>query len=167
MNALAVKRVHEYAPAELEAFFARFGLRVQWVEQGQIIPGSYWGDDEAGLIADSLYLRPDTPVHSALHEACHWIVMDPEKREHLHTDASDSIVEENACCYLQILLADQLVGFGQERAWADMDAWGYSFRLGSARRWFEHDAADAIEFLLRHGLIDEAREPRLLIRTTR
>ena len=30
---------------------------------------------------------------------------------------------------------------------ADMDAWGYTFRLGSAHAWFEHDAEDAREFL--------------------
>jgi hypothetical protein len=30
---------------------------------------------------------------------------------------------------------------------ADMDAWGYSFRLGSTRAWFEADAEDAREFL--------------------
>ena len=29
------------------------------------------------------------------------------------------------------------------RLMADMDAWGYSFRLGSARAWFENDAEDA------------------------
>jgi len=28
-----------------------------------------------------------------------------------------------------------------------MDAWGYSFRLGSARAWFENDAEDAIGWL--------------------
>ena len=37
---------------------------------------------------------------------------------------------------------------------ADMDAWGYSFRLGSARRWFEEDAADASAWLTQRGLLD-------------
>jgi hypothetical protein len=35
---------------------------------------------------------------------------------------------------------------------ADMDAWGYSFRLGSTRAWFEHDADDARVFLQARGL---------------
>ena len=40
-------------------------------------------------------------------------------------------------CYLQILLADALHGVGRERLMQDMDEWGYSFRLGSTRAWFE------------------------------
>jgi hypothetical protein len=37
---------------------------------------------------------------------------------------------------------------------SDMDAWGYSFRLGSTQAWFEGDAADARQWLLRRHLID-------------
>jgi hypothetical protein len=33
-----------------------------------------------------------------------------------------------------------------------MDAWGYSFRLGSTRAWFEHDADEARVFLQARGL---------------
>jgi hypothetical protein len=36
---------------------------------------------------------------------------------------------------------------------ADMDAWGYTFRLGSTRAWFENDAAEARTFLALRGLI--------------
>jgi hypothetical protein len=61
----------------------------------------------------------------------------------VHTDATDSVAEEDATCYLQIVLADALPGVGRERLMADMDAWGYTFRLGSARAWFEQDAEDA------------------------
>jgi hypothetical protein len=39
---------------------------------------------------------------------------------------------------------------------ADMDAWGYTFRLGSARAWFERDADDARQWLIAHCLIDDA-----------
>ena len=39
------------------------------------------------------------------------------------------------------------IDHGIERAFADMDAWGYSFRLGSARAWFEQDAEDAADYL--------------------
>jgi hypothetical protein len=37
-----------------------------------------------------------------------------------------------------------------------MDEWGYSFRLGSAARWFAQDAEDARSWLERYGLIDAA-----------
>src|SRR5690606_36005409 len=42
----------------------------------------------------------DTPVHSMLHEACHLIVLPPERRAAVHTDATDSVAEEDATCYL-------------------------------------------------------------------
>jgi hypothetical protein len=35
-----------------------------------------------------------------------------------------------------------------------MDEWGYSFRLGSTRAWFEHDAEDARLWLLGAGILD-------------
>jgi hypothetical protein len=46
----------------------------------------------------------------------------------------------------------------------DMDRWGYSFRLGTARVWFEQDAADARAWLQRRGLIDERRQPTGAVR---
>ena len=137
------------APARL---LAEFGLALAPVPDGQPIPGSYWGECEAGLIGSTVYARADTPVHSLLHEACHLIVMPPERRAAVHTDATDSVPEEDATCCLQILLADRLPGVGRERLMADMDAWGYSFRLGSTRAWFEHDAEDARAFLAARGL---------------
>jgi hypothetical protein len=140
---------------------ARHGLQLIRVENNAPIPGSFWGEPEAGVIASTVYARADTPVHSLLHEACHLLVADPARRASIHTDASDSLEEEDATCYMQIVLADELPGFGRELALADMDAWGYSFRLGSARAWFEHDAEDARRFLEARGLIPSAnqREP--------
>jgi len=38
-----------------------------------------------------------------------------------------------------------------------MDAWGYTFRLGSARAYVDHDADDAWAWLQLHGLVDAAR----------
>jgi hypothetical protein len=32
-----------------------------------------------------------------------------------------------------------------------LDAWGYTFRLGSARAWFERDAEDALAALAAPG----------------
>ena len=141
------------APREL---LARYALALVEVAAGAPIPGSYWGEPEAGVIASKVYARADTPVHSLLHEACHLLTADPARRASIHTDASDSLEEEDATCYLQIVLADALPGFGRERALADMDAWGYSFRLGYARAWFEQDAEDARAFLEARGLLPPA-----------
>ncbi|MEO9077781.1 MAG: hypothetical protein ABI268_00580 [Rhodanobacter sp.] len=137
------------APA---ALLGRFGLRLARVAQDDPIPGSFWGDEEAGIIGNMVYARDDTPVHSLLHEAGHLIVLPAERRPDVHTDATDSIEEEDATCYLQIVLADELAGVGRDRLMIDMDAWGYTFRLGSTRAWFEGDANDARDFLIARGL---------------
>ena len=132
---------------DVVALLARYGLRFELIADGAPIPGSFWGEREAGLIGPNVFARRDTPLHSLLHEACHLIVIPPTLRLRVHTDASDSQFEEDATCYLQLLLADEIPGFGLERAFADMDAWGYTFRLGSARAWFEQDAEDAADYL--------------------
>jgi hypothetical protein len=138
----------------LNVLLDRYGLDPQLVAPEQVIPGSYWGESEAGLIGSRLYLRLDTPVHSVLHEAAHFVCMSPERRAGLDTDAGGDHAEENAVCYLQILMADSLPNVGRGRVMQDMDAWGYTFRLGSAARWFDEDAADARDWLVRHGIID-------------
>jgi hypothetical protein len=147
----AVLRLADIDTAAATALLARHDLRLERVPAGPI-PGSYWGEDEAGIIGSTVFARDDTPVHSLLHEAGHLIVQPADRRATVHTDATDSIEEEDATCYLQILLADQLPGVGRDRLMADMDAWGYSFRLGSTRAWFEQDAADALAFLEARGL---------------
>ncbi len=156
---------NELADGSLAATFRPFGLAVKPVPDGEPIPGTFWGDSEAGLIGDRLYVRGDTPVHSALHEACHWLCMPADRRRALHTDAGGDELEECGVCYLQVLLADRLQGVGRERLFADMDAWGYSFRLGSTRRWFYADAEDAREWLVARGIIDT--EDRVLHGTRR
>jgi hypothetical protein len=90
--------------------------------------------------------------------------MDEQRRATLHTDAGGDVAEENGVCYLQILLAGELPGVGQERMLRDMDAWGYSFRLGSSRAWFEEDAEDARAWLLQQGLIDTRDRPTWKLR---
>jgi hypothetical protein len=139
---------------DLELLLDRYGLELTLVAPGEIIPGSYWGEREAGLIGAKLYARLDTPVHSVLHESSHFICMTPERRAGLDTDAGGDDAEENAVCYLQILLAASLPQVGRERMCRDMDEWGYSFRLGSAATWFAEDAADARGWLIRQQLID-------------
>ena len=141
---------------DVAALLARYGLRLERVADGAAIPGSYWGECEAGLIGATVYARGDTPIHSLLHEAGHLIVLPPERRAAVHTDATDSVEEEDAVCVLQALLGDALPGVGADRVLADMDAWGYTFRLGSARAYFEHDAAEAWAWLVRAGLVDAA-----------
>ena len=137
----------------LRHLLARHGLRIETVPDGAPIPGSYWGEPEAGIIGSTVYARGDTPVHSMLHEACHLIVLPPERRAAVHTDATDSVAEEDATCYLQIVLAGALPGVGSARLMADMDAWGYTYRLGSTRAWFEQDADDARQWLVDRGLL--------------
>jgi hypothetical protein len=138
----------------LELLLERYGLELRLVAPEEVIPGSYWGEREAGLIGAKLYARLDTPLHSVLHEGAHFICMTPERRAGLHTDAGGDDAEESAVCYLQLALAQALPNIGRERLCCDMDAWGYSFRLGSAAKWFAEDADDAREWLVRHGLLD-------------
>lgn len=139
------------------ALLARYGLRLMPVAHGEPIPGSYWGDSEAGIIGSTVHARDDTPIHSLLHEASHLIVLPQEKRTGVHTDATDSIEEEDAVCVLQALLGDALRGVGRARVLADMDAWGYTFRLGSARAYVEHDADTAWAWLQARNLVDADR----------
>ena len=139
---------------EIITLLARFKLDTRILADQETIPGSFWGDDEAGLVGRCLYLRQDTPVHSILHEAGHFICMDETRRKCLDTDAKSDDQEESAVCFLQILLSQYLTTMGVERMLADMDTWGYSFRLGSSRDWYKHDAEDARDWLLNHGLID-------------
>ena len=147
-----VLRVRDLPVDAADTLLSSYGLQLHHVDDDAPIPGSFWGEPEAGVIAHNVYARGDTPVHSMLHEACHLIVLPPERRAQVHTDATDSVIEEDATCCLQIILADALPGVGRARLMADMDAWGYTYRLGSTQAWFEQDAEDARAFLKDHGL---------------
>jgi hypothetical protein len=160
----AVERWNHGAADGVTAALTRYGLHLCECPANAALPGSYWGAPEAGLCGDRLYVSTDTPLHSALHEACHYICMDDGRRRVLHTDAGGEYAEEDAVCYLQVLLADAIPGLGRDRMLADMDTWGYSFRLGSARAWFEQDALEARDWLRRHGLIDDADRPTWQVR---
>ena len=157
--ATRILRLADIDRRAVESLLAHYGLSLTLVADGEAIPGSFWGDDEAGIIGHAVYARGDTPVHSVLHEAGHLVVLPPERRAEVHTDATDSVEEEDAVCYLQIVLGDALSGVGRERIMADMDAWGYTFRLGSARAWFEQDAENARAWLIGHGLLTQAGKP--------
>jgi hypothetical protein len=148
---LRLATVDRTAVARLLAWY---GMDLRVLAADAPIEGSYWGDSEAGLRGNTLFARYDTPLHSILHESAHYICMTPERRAGLERDAGGDDAEESAVCYLQLLLADSLRGVGREHLFADMDAWGYSFRLGSSRAWFEQDALDARDWLQQRGIID-------------
>jgi len=150
---------------ELSTLLLKYKLTLNLNDLNKDIPGSFWGDSEAGLIANKLHTRLDTPVHSALHESCHFICMDQQRRLALDTNAGGTADEENAVCYLQILLSDQLSFIHRKRMMQDMDSWGYSFRLGSTEAWFTSDAEDARQWLLKHELIAENNEVTFKLRT--
>jgi hypothetical protein len=152
----SVLRVNGIDRVALAALLHRYGLTLTLIAPEELIPGSYWGESEAGLRGEQLYARLDTPLHSVLHEASHFICMSPERRAGLDRDAGGTDLEECAVCYLQILLAAELPGITRERLLDDMDAWGYSFRLGSTRAWLHSDAADARAWLIGQGILSVA-----------
>ncbi len=156
--------VAELPVQALQQLLTQYGLSLCLVEPQASIPGSYWGESEAGMIGRTIYIRPDTPMHSFLHETCHVICMDEVRRAQLHTDAGGETSEEDAVCYLQIILAEQFPSFGKAGALLDMDRWGYTFRLGSAQAWFEEDAEDARLWLIKQGLLDEDNQPIFKLR---
>ena len=159
-----VVRVGSAPHADVLTLVRRYGATLRLLAEGDELPGSYWGESEAGLRGDDLFVRPDTPLHSLLHELSHYVCMRGDRRADLDRDAGGDDAEECGVCYLQILLADELGTLGRTRMLADMDAWGYTFRLGSARAWFEEDAADALEWLRREGIVDQAGRPTFRLR---
>ncbi len=150
--------------ASIESLLDRYGLSINVQQDSEAIIGSFWGDSEAGVVGCAVYVRRETPVHSLLHETCHIICMSGDRREQLETDAGGDDLEETAVCYLQVLLADELDGVGRDRLMADMDTWGYSFRLGDTRSWFERDAEDARKWLIDHGLLNSSESPVFQLR---
>ncbi|WP_423822487.1 hypothetical protein V5738_00780 [Salinisphaera sp. SPP-AMP-43] len=149
-----VTPVSDIGLENLRGLLAEFGLTLVEIPEDQAIPGSFWGEAEAGLQGNQLLVRTDTPVHSALHESGHYVCMDPARRAVLDTDAGGDYDEENAVCYWQIMVCDRLPGMDRGAMCRDMDAWGYTFRLGSAAAWFEGDAEDARAWLIEAGLLE-------------
>lgn len=150
--------------ATLNALLYRYGFELVLQEDGSAIRGSYWGDSEAGIVGRTVYVRADTPIHSLLHETCHLICMTEDRRSGLNRDAGGDDLEESAVCYLQIVLADRIEAVGRDRLMLDMDAWGYSFRLGNSRDWFESDAEDAKRFLVNHGILNASGDVSYCLR---
>jgi hypothetical protein len=160
-----VVRVGATPDASVLDLARRYGVELRHLAPDETLPGSYWGDSEAGLRGNVLYVRADTPLHSLLHELSHFVCMSAERRAGLDRDAGGDDAEECAVCYLQILLADELPQLRRARMFVDMDAWGYTFRLGSSQAWFERDADDARKWLRDGGLIDERLRPTFRLRS--
>ncbi|MGI9263023.1 MAG: hypothetical protein ACR2QR_13345 [Woeseiaceae bacterium] len=160
----AVMTVGDISAEAIVSLLDRFDIHVTRVADNTPITGSFWGDPEAGIIGRQVFVRRDTPVHSLLHEVCHIVCMTPERRDKLNCDAGGDDIEEAAVCYLQIVLADFLPGVGRERLMQDMDAWGYSFRLGTTKSWLTADADDAQAWLRRERLLDSADVPAFRLR---
>lgn len=146
-------------------FLARFGLIAYWTPAEAPITASFWGEPEAGIAGQIVYVRGDTPVHSLLHEVCHIICMSAARRKNLHRDAGGDDLEESAVCYLQIVLTNYLSGVSKSRLMSDMDAWGYSFRLGSTASWFAKDADDARDWLVLKRLMTSDGVPLFRLRS--
>ncbi len=163
MTTISLSRMRQFPPCGLPDLLTRYGLEYHEVSVGEPIPGSYWGAPEAGIVGHRLYTRQDTPLHSVLHEAGHVICMDAARRARLNTDAGGNYAEEDAVCYLQIILAGEL-GVPVEVICTDMDDWGYTFRLGSAKAWFESDAEDARAWLIGYGLLTPSGAPTYRMR---
>lgn len=160
-----VLTVADIALADARSLLAQYGLELLVQDDGEAITGSFWGGPEAGIIRNTVHVRSDTPVHSLLHEACHIICMTADRRGQLDRDAGGDDLEEAAVCYLQVVLAGSLNGVGSARLMRDMDAWGYSFRLGSTRDWYDNDARDARQFLINHRLLGDSGVPTFALRS--
>lgn len=159
-----VMRLADTGVAPVAELLGAFGLAFEQLPPGADITGSFWGEPEAGIVARRVFARADTPIHSILHETCHVICMTADRRESLICNAGGDDLEESAVCYLQLVLSDYLVGAGRKRLMRDMDAWGYSFRLGSTFAWFHEDADDARRWLQEHGLLGDDECPRWILR---
>ena len=87
-----VLRVEDLGQTLVSNFLARLGLNLEWLPANSTINGSYWGEPEAGIIGESVYVRDDTPVHSMLHEVCHIICMSADRRSCLDRDAGSDVL---------------------------------------------------------------------------
>ena len=151
-------------PDSAKNLLSHYGIQIHSIGLDQDIPHSFWGNPEAGRTCEQLYIRADTPLHSLLHEACHYVCMPSNRRTLAQVDAQGTAMEENATCYLQLILADHLDGYSQSQLMEDMDDWGYSFRLGSSQAWFSQDAEEVKLWLINEKIINQNEQPTWKLR---
>ena len=159
-----MRRLNNISTKSIAKLLNRYQLQLSQVAADRDIPYSFWGASEAGRNLSTLYARLDTPIHSILHEAAHYICMPAARRDHAEINAKGSTQEENACCYLQIVLADHIHDMNRHILMHDMDQWGYSFRLGSTARWFYADSEDTKRCLIKWQLLTQDNQPTWRLR---
>jgi hypothetical protein len=157
-------RLKQLTSQAIAPILARYQLQLSLVPDDKDIPYSFWGAPEAGRRHSVLYVRGDTPIHSILHEASHFVCMCESQRKKDAINVGGTAAEENATCYLQIILADCVDNIDRYQLMHDMDRWGYSFRLGSTARWFSADSEDAREWLLEKMIINQQNQPTWKLR---
>lgn len=158
-------RLKQLTSQAIAPLLARYDLQLSLVLANNDIPYSFWGAPEAGRQRSVLFVRDDTPIHSILHEASHFVCMPAARRTQEDINAGGTAAEENATCYLQILLADWIAPIDRNQLMHDMDTWGYSFRLGSTARWFSSDSEDARDWLIEKQIINDQNQPTWKLRT--
>ena len=52
-----VLKVTDVGAEVVTELLGRYGLQCVALAQGEIIPGSFWGESEAGLVGSRLYIR--------------------------------------------------------------------------------------------------------------
>ena len=70
---LVVTRCSDLGAEAVSQLLRRYDVALEWQSAGSPIRGSFWGEPEAGIVGQRIFVRPDTPVHSMLHELCHII----------------------------------------------------------------------------------------------
>ena len=156
--------VKHTSSSALTTLLSQYQMQLIQVADDTDIPHSFWGAPEAGRLGATLYVRADTPLHSLLHEACHYICMPAQQRDRAEVDAKGSVLEENASCYLQIILADYIPGLNRNILMYDMNCWGYSFRLGSTARWFFADCEETRQWLITQSILTQDNTPSWQLR---
>tara|TARA_B110000438_G_C15626854_1_gene569117 strand:- start:150 stop:641 length:492 start_codon:yes stop_codon:yes gene_type:complete len=157
--------IGDFENKELNNLINKYHFKLKILADHETIPASFWGDPEAGLIGKTIFVKKITPLHSFFHEFSHLICMTENRRISLTKDAKSDDEEESAVCYLQILLADYLIGVNPNLLMKDMDDWGYSFRLGSTQAWFQNDSCDSRKWLQKENILDEKGSITWVLRT--
>ena len=137
---------------DVAALLARYGLAARARRRRRADPRQLLGRTRSRPDRPRVHARDDTPVHSLLHEAAHLIVLPPERARRAYRRHRFGRGRRRRL--RAAVAARRRPARRRPRAlMADMDAWGYTFRLGSARAYFERDAEDAGPGCSARGLV--------------